>query len=143
MFYHGISSTFHLSPHLPSHKYSCLKKYCVCFNAGVKCNVGRCNCINCKNPRGSISASDLAGPAAATRCRCTRTRCLKLYCDCFCQDLLCNAGCDCVECKNTVEYSGPTGDRTRAKAKIIKTRPHVFNTPKKKTGVGCSCLKNK
>mmetsp|Transcript_42990 Transcript_42990/g.91412 ORF Transcript_42990/g.91412 Transcript_42990/m.91412 type:complete len:933 (+) Transcript_42990:300-3098(+) len=132
---------------------NCLKKYCVCFNAGVECNVGRCNCINCKNPRGSISAADLAGPgaedagddvaAAATRCRCTRTRCLKLYCDCFRQDLLCNAGCDCVECKNTVEYSGPTGDRTRAKAEIIKTRPHVFNTPKKKTGVGCSCLKNK
>mmetsp|Transcript_34320 Transcript_34320/g.61617 ORF Transcript_34320/g.61617 Transcript_34320/m.61617 type:complete len:897 (-) Transcript_34320:68-2758(-) len=139
---------------------NCLKKYCVCFNAGIECNVGRCKCIDCKNPLGAISNHNTQAAAAAalfsimevpgairtaenTKCRCTKTYCLKLYCDCFRQDLICNSNCECIDCKNAEEDSGPTGERTRAKEEIMKTRPHVFQTPKKKSGGGCSCLRNK
>lgn len=31
-----------------SHVFRCLKKYCVCFNAGVKCD-DSCRCKNCEN----------------------------------------------------------------------------------------------
>ena len=29
-------------------KTKCVKKYCECFNAGVKCGI-ECNCTNCQN----------------------------------------------------------------------------------------------
>jgi len=136
----------------------CLKKYCICFNAEVECSVGRCKCSDCQNPRGAVSNQYSAATAAAlcavievpvirnsdnTKCRCSKTNCLKLYCDCFRQDLTCNSTCDCIGCKNTEEDSGPTGARTRAKEDIMKTRPGVFQTPKKRSGGGCSCLRNK
>ncbi|KAL7534816.1 hypothetical protein ACHAXR_008392 [Thalassiosira sp. AJA248-18] len=133
----------------------CLKKYCVCFNAGVECGVGRCKCINCKNPNGAISnhakstkfGSLIEPPKVRTtentKCRCSKTNCLKLYCDCFRQDLECNPTCRCVDCQNTERHSGPMGARTQAREEYMKTRPTVFQTPKKKSGGGCSCLRNK
>jgi len=131
----------------------CLKKYCVCFNAGIECSAGRCKCNNCANPLGRISAaasagltSDSALPIKAKedlKCKCVKTNCLKLYCDCFRQDKQCNSNCGCLECKNTVDESGPTGRRTLARNEILKTRPLIFSVPKKQSGLGCNCTKNK
>lgn len=126
-----------------------MKKYCVCFEAGVECTVGRCKCVDCQNPNGSISkvALDEGVPVVRTkentRCSCSKTACLKLYCECFRQDLTCGEDCACIGCKNTDEESGPNGERTRAKERILKDRPLIFRTPKKRKGGGCSCSKNK
>ena len=149
------------------HASRCLKRYCVCFNAGVGCEVGRCTCSDCHNPHGAVSsvargaalaerrAKALVGraaadgalfvprAAAAARCACSRTGCLKLYCACFRQDRACTDACTCLGCRNCVGEDGPAGARTRAREEILRTRPHVFRTPKKRTGDGCSCQKNK
>jgi Tesmin/TSO1-like CXC domain, cysteine-rich domain len=33
-------------------------------------------------------------------CNCKKSRCLKLYCECFAAELFCD-GCNCVDCQNT------------------------------------------
>ena len=33
-------------------------------------------------------------------CNCKRSRCLKLYCECFSQQVFCKADCKCVDCNN-------------------------------------------
>jgi len=34
-------------------------------------------------------------------CRCTRSKCLKRYCECFQAGILCSGACKCIGCKNT------------------------------------------
>ena len=38
-------------------------------------------------------------------CNCVKSRCLKLYCDCFAQGVYCS-GCSCQDCHNTEENAG-------------------------------------
>ena len=39
-----------ISNHIPAcHDNRCLKKYCDCFNTGVKCDPDRCRCTDCLN----------------------------------------------------------------------------------------------
>ena len=78
-----------------------------------------------------------------TKCSCTRTKCLKLYCECFRNDLVCTANSECLDCKYTIEESEPGGERYDAREQMLKARPNVFKTVKKKVGVGCSCTRNK
>lgn len=131
----------------------------MCFQASVECSVGRCRCSDCENPHGMISraASDRAnkkggedgsgGPrvtAENVRCKCSSTNCLKLYCECLRNDLVCGPNCACKECKNTEEEAGPTGERTRVRNEIIKAKGmKAFHTPKKRTGNGCSCTRSR
>ena len=46
-------------------------------------------------------------------CKCTRSRCLKLYCDCFQSGKVCIPTCACSNCFNTKEESGENGERTK------------------------------
>eukprot|EP00548_Thalassiothrix_antarctica_P006548 CAMPEP_0194153900 /NCGR_PEP_ID=MMETSP0152-20130528/58409_1 /TAXON_ID=1049557 /ORGANISM="Thalassiothrix antarctica, Strain L6-D1" /LENGTH=555 /DNA_ID=CAMNT_0038859585 /DNA_START=45 /DNA_END=1709 /DNA_ORIENTATION=- len=39
----------------------CLKKYCECFNHGVKCN-GTCRCVNCRNQADGAETTGTVGP---------------------------------------------------------------------------------
>ncbi|KAM3720012.1 Protein lin-54 [Dirofilaria immitis] len=55
-------------------------------------------------------------------CHCTRSMCLKLYCDCFANGEFCN-DCDCKDCKNTIEYEI---ERTRAIRMSLERNPNAF-----------------
>ena len=33
-------------------------------------------------------------------CKCKKSKCLKMYCECFAAGLLCNEGCRCLDCSN-------------------------------------------
>lgn len=46
-------------------KSACLKKYCECYNAGVKCNADVCRCINCHN-MGPSTHYDMDGKPSST-----------------------------------------------------------------------------
>ena len=79
-------------------------------------------------------------------CNCKKSRCLKLYCECFSGELYCE-GCNCVDCHNK-----PTFDDLRSKA-IKETRaknPRAFKPRFAEQGTkdrkghtsGCKCKKS-
>lgn len=48
-----------------------------------------------------------------TGCSCPKSKCIALYCDCFKAGRRCSDSCTCLDCKNTVEESGPNGARSK------------------------------
>ena len=76
-------------------------------------------------------------------CRCTKTKCLKLYCDCFRRGRICRSVCECIDCKNTEEESGPFGARTQMIQEILKRRPDAFHKRIKRPDATCACKNSK
>ncbi|KAK0406586.1 hypothetical protein QR680_018670 [Steinernema hermaphroditum] len=87
-------------------------------------------------------------------CHCSKSQCLKLYCECFAAGELC-VGCCCKDCQNTADF--PL-ERSRAVNQILQRNPNAFR-PKitlenkgatdmertHRTGCHCkksNCLKN-
>ena len=65
-------------------------------------------------------------------CNCSKSRCLKLYCECFSAQVFCGEACRCKSCANTEAQSEAV---LAARAKVEQ---HRFG----KTG-GCTCAKSK
>lgn len=84
-------------------------------------------------------------PVTDAACKCKNSKCLKLYCVCFQTGKLCDDTlCICQDCCNTTEFSGPEGARTVTIMTILGRRIDAFDQrPKKKTGEGCACKKNR
>ena len=92
-------------------KTGCLKKYCYCFAKGIPCE--DCECKNCEN-KGNKKNNNINVEEKALyplinnqinnnnnqRCNCTKSNCMKKYCECFKQGLSCNSLCRCMACKN-------------------------------------------
>ena len=76
-------------------------------------------------------------------CKCSRTRCLKLYCDCFQSGKVCISTCACNSCLNTKEESGDHGERTKAIHSILNRRPDAFQKREKNADAGCACKNSK
>ncbi|KAJ1454512.1 hypothetical protein M885DRAFT_618088 [Pelagophyceae sp. CCMP2097] len=81
----------------------CLKRYCVCFERGETCD-DNCRCLSCANVAGNTDLIAARGLVPLTRrsgCRCTRSKCLKRYCECFAARIKCNLSiCKCIDCGN-------------------------------------------
>ena len=76
----------------------------------------------------------------ATRCRCQKSRCLKLYCDCFQSGSTCKDDCKCKSCGNTTSNPKRQGKIDEALARD----PNAFMLrAAPKTGVGCKCKRSK
>jgi Tesmin/TSO1-like CXC domain, cysteine-rich domain len=85
-------------------------------------------------------------------CNCKRTKCLKLYCECFSRALFCN-GCHCTNCRNVEEHEEERDlAMQNARAKNINafkpripgqngTRPTNLNFSSGNT-FGCKCKKS-
>ena len=76
-------------------------------------------------------------------CKCTRSRCLMLYCDCFQAGQICSPSCVCISCRNTRSQSKPGGLRHIAIETILWRRPDAFEFKAKKVDEGCKCKKNR
>lgn len=76
-------------------------------------------------------------------CKCKKSQCLKLYCDCFQQNLMCTSDCECEKCKNTEANDCPGGSRDKAVTEIMLRRPDAFKPRKRDAEEGCKCKKNK
>ncbi|XP_020089357.1 uncharacterized protein LOC109710949 isoform X3 [Ananas comosus] len=60
------------------------------------------------------------------RCNCKRSKCLKLYCDCFAAGAFCSEACACLECSNRSEYQ----DTIREAKQQIESRNPLAFAPK-------------
>ena len=140
-------------------KSQCIKLYCECFQAGRKCSE-KCKCKHCKNtevesgPNGARTRAitnilarcpEAFSPTkkpikkySGLHCKCLKTQCLKLYCECFQNGQLCNENCLCINCSNNLNESGKNGKRTIARESCLERNPHAFVKKGKPTS-GCSC----
>ena len=81
-------------------------------------------------------------------CKCKKTKCLKLYCECFHKNVFCNPDlCRCENCLNTEahnSYEEPKGRRVLAMLNILTKRPDAFSGRGRKSNTrGCSCKKSR
>ena len=56
-------------------------------------------------------------------CNCSRSKCLKLYCECFKAGILCDGECSCEDCHNNKEHED---ELKQVKAKLIEKNPAAF-----------------
>jgi hypothetical protein len=149
-------------------KSRCIKLYCECFANSDFCST-LCKCTNCYNTTehsGSDGIRTMAIQSILSRnphsfrkdkffleqkysestvvtCRCVKSRCLKLYCDCFQGSVVCNDSCLCVKCLNTEAESGDYGERTLARNICLLKRADAFEVKMKSSGNGCKCKTNR
>jgi hypothetical protein len=103
-------------------------------------------------PPGGKENRNKKAPVKRSLCNCKKSRCLKLYCECFAAELFCQ-GCNCTDCHNTPE-AGIEREKaikdTRAKnSKAFQTRFGVKEeaelqgtTPQRIHNMGCKCKKS-
>ncbi len=76
-------------------------------------------------------------------CNCKKSKCLKLYCECFAHQGYCSRDCKCASCCNVPEFEEV---RTRAIEATKKRHPHGFeHAIRPVQGCNCkrsNCLKN-
>jgi hypothetical protein len=82
--------------------------------------------------------------ATTDPCKCKKSKCLKLYCECFAAEKYCT-GCKCTNCQNTPQYDDI---RTKAIADTKAKNPDAFKpriseTETKNThATGCKCKRS-
>jgi hypothetical protein len=95
-------------------KSRCLKLYCECFSEGKTCDES-CQCLDCLNIQGNEEQRNVkmnemktknpdkfeSGSKSMKGCNCTKSECLKRYCECYVTGKTCSVLCRCRDCKNT------------------------------------------
>ncbi|XP_012695511.2 spexin prohormone 2 isoform X1 [Clupea harengus] len=80
-------------------------------------------------------------------CNCTKSQCLKLYCDCFANGEVCN-NCNCINCCNNSEHEI---ERYKAIKICLERNPEAFRPkignrklgdPKGRHNKGCNCKRS-
>lgn len=78
-------------------------------------------------------------------CNCMKSRCLKLYCDCFAANLYCK-GCNCINCLNTQESEDIRREaiNTTLDRNPLAFKPKININPgtDMKHSRGCNCKKS-
>lgn len=85
-------------------------------------------------------------PISGICCNCKKSKCLKLYCECFSLGAYCK-GCTCIYCRNKARYEQR---RARVIKSIMEKNPYSFSTKfstgkdnKTEHSRGCACLKSR
>ena len=68
-------------------------------------------------------------------CKCQKSRCLKLYCECFASGDCCGPLCSCKGCMNKTSRAHL---RKKAMTRVLAKNPAAFSGE----NVGCNCLKS-
>jgi Tesmin/TSO1-like CXC domain, cysteine-rich domain/F-box-like len=90
--------------------------------------------------RRQIRSSSSASADSPVVCNCKKSKCLKLYCDCFATSATCSSACNCVACENNTEHDGVRQEARRA---ILDRNPAAFQLKASDdTSSGCSCKKS-
>ncbi|GFR51810.1 hypothetical protein Agub_g14269, partial [Astrephomene gubernaculifera] len=92
-------------------------------------------------PGGPGGRGRRASETNSKSCRCKKSQCLKLYCDCFAAGQYCGA-CSCVACHNRPEHA----DRVQQRREDISARdPQAFTRKIQHNGKhkrGCNCRRS-
>ena len=72
-------------------------------------------------------------------CGCSRTKCLKLYCECFSNNRFC-VNCNCKNCKNKPEFEEL---RNRVKISTIEKNPTAFRQDITDSYKACNCKRSR
>lgn len=76
-------------------------------------------------------------------CNCKRSKCLKLYCDCFSQGFTCGPFCKCENCSNLPGFESII---TKSRKSIMKRNPTAFDKKiihGNRHSRGCKCKSSK
>ena len=76
-------------------------------------------------PIPEFKISDFKNHQSIVQCKCSKSMCIKHYCDCFAKGVKCGELCSCTECKNRDEKPMPSSQKK-----------------KRKNGNGCHCKKS-
>jgi hypothetical protein len=84
---------------------------------------------------------------APKKCTCSKSKCLKLYCECFASGMVCGIDCGCKDCCNTDDGSDII---QQAKEDILKRDPNAFKAKVTEDMLGkrllhrkgCTCKKS-
>lgn len=71
----------------------------------------------------SISASIATNGKKKVTCNCKKSKCLKLYCDCFAANEPCGPECNCCTCHNNEDHSD---ERNNAMMGVLERNPSAF-----------------
>ncbi|GAA0174764.1 hypothetical protein LIER_28090 [Lithospermum erythrorhizon] len=82
--------------------------------------------LNQTSPKKKRRRSDSGEAEGCKRCNCKKSKCLKLYCECFAAGLYCSEPCSCIECFNTPSHE----DTVLATRKQIESRNPLAFAPK-------------
>ncbi|XP_045584200.1 protein lin-54 homolog isoform X1 [Procambarus clarkii] len=97
-------------------------------------------------PPPSRTVIDANGIRPRKPCNCTKSQCLKLYCDCFANGEFCN-NCNCANCFNNL---GHEEDRQKAIKACLDRNPQAFrpkigkggNDNERRHNKGCNCKRS-
>lgn len=100
-------------------------------------------------PKKAIDAVFVEQPLGESRkCSCKKSKCLKLYCECFAAGVLCDPSCKCTDCHNTSDH---VEERRKAVAYKLARKPKAFQHKIVETAVakdgavhtrGCNCKRS-
>lgn len=84
---------------------------------------------------------------AKKKCTCSKSKCLKLYCECFANGMVCGVDCGCTDCSNT-EHNHEAIQQ--AKDEILKRDPEAFTakitslsgSKRSQHRKGCTCKRS-
>ena len=85
-------------------KSGCKKKYCFCYSNDRYCQ--DCDCQNCENkPKPSEQNLEKSNNINSNikqklSCNCTKSNCMKKYCECYKNNVRCTSFCRCILCNN-------------------------------------------
>jgi hypothetical protein len=100
------------------------------------------NMMSSQNKSIAMDSGMKPSNGAKNTCNCKKSKCLKLYCDCFAFGQSCGPDCNCQECSNVDENE----ERKQAIEAIVERNPNAFK-PKiqQEKGFhskGCHCKKS-
>mmetsp|Transcript_21721 Transcript_21721/g.45253 ORF Transcript_21721/g.45253 Transcript_21721/m.45253 type:complete len:752 (+) Transcript_21721:203-2458(+) len=102
---------------------------------------------NFSHPNSNNAGSDANGQRLKKKivCNCKKSKCLKLYCECFTALEYCD-GCNCIECRNTTEHESLRMEAIKAtKAKNANAFRQKISSGSIVNGshaMGCRCKKS-
>ena len=100
-----------------------------------------------KNKQVKKRSKDYLNPKKPLKkCKCTKSKCLRLYCECFAKGMVCGVDCNCTDCHNTEDHR-PL--RELVIQETLEKNPYAFKSKYKRLDQqdnilhsrGCNCSK--